>query len=97
MTTDNFCYYLQHRLIQTGQTGGQLYSYTSPFRVTCYSPSLFLLSVHVLLNRMSEHLEYVILEIVILPNVILNIVILTNVILLNHILKIIIFALCHFA
>jgi len=33
MTTDNFCFYLQNRLIQTGQTGGQLYSDTSPFRV----------------------------------------------------------------
>jgi hypothetical protein len=28
MTTDNFCFYLQ-----TGQTGGQLYSDTSPFSV----------------------------------------------------------------
>ncbi len=30
MTTDNFYFYLQNRLIQTGQTGGQLYSDTSP-------------------------------------------------------------------
>jgi hypothetical protein len=30
MTTDNFCFYLQNRLIQTSQTGGQLYSDTSP-------------------------------------------------------------------
>jgi hypothetical protein len=28
--TDNFCFYLQNRLIQTSQTGGQLYSDTSP-------------------------------------------------------------------
>ncbi len=33
MTTDNLCFYLQNRLIQTGQTGGQLYSDTSPFSV----------------------------------------------------------------
>jgi hypothetical protein len=31
MTTDNFCFYLQYRLIQTSQTGGQWYSDTSPF------------------------------------------------------------------
>jgi hypothetical protein len=38
MTTDNFRFYLQNRLIQTGQTGGQLYSDTSPFSVPCYLP-----------------------------------------------------------
>jgi len=36
MTTDNFCFYLQNRLIRTGQTGGQLYIDTSPFSVPCY-------------------------------------------------------------
>jgi len=30
MTADNFCFYLQNRLIQTSQTGGQWYSDTSP-------------------------------------------------------------------
>ncbi len=30
MTTDNNCVYLQNRLIQTSQTGGQQYSDTSP-------------------------------------------------------------------
>jgi hypothetical protein len=30
MTTDHFCFYLQNRLIQTSQTGGQWYSDTSP-------------------------------------------------------------------
>ncbi len=35
MTTDNFRFDLQNRLIQTGQTGGQLYSDTSPFSVPC--------------------------------------------------------------
>ncbi len=33
MTTDNFCFYLQNRLIQTSQTGGQKYSDTSPFSI----------------------------------------------------------------
>jgi hypothetical protein len=33
MTTDNFCFYLQNRLIQTSQTGGQQYSETSPFSI----------------------------------------------------------------
>jgi hypothetical protein len=31
MTTDNLCFYLQNRLIQTSQTGGQWYSDTSFF------------------------------------------------------------------
>ncbi len=33
--TDNFCFYLQNRLIQTGETGGQQYSDTSPFSIPC--------------------------------------------------------------
>ncbi len=33
MTTDNFCFYLQNRLVQTSQTGGQLYSDTSFFSI----------------------------------------------------------------
>jgi hypothetical protein len=32
-TNDNFCFYLQNRLIQTSQTGGQWYSDTSPFSI----------------------------------------------------------------
>ncbi len=35
MTTDNLCFYLQNRLIQTSQTGGQWYSDTSPFSIPC--------------------------------------------------------------
>jgi hypothetical protein len=35
ITTDNFCFYLQNRLIQTSQTGGQPYSDTSPFSFPC--------------------------------------------------------------
>jgi len=38
MTTDNFCFHLQNRLIKTGQTGGQQYSDTSPFSVPCLKP-----------------------------------------------------------
>jgi hypothetical protein len=33
MTTDNFCFYLQNRLIQISQTRGQQYSDTSPFSI----------------------------------------------------------------
>jgi hypothetical protein len=33
MKTVNFCFYLQNRLIQTSQTGGQRYSDTSPFSI----------------------------------------------------------------
>jgi hypothetical protein len=33
MTTDNFCFYLQNRPIQTGQAGGQQYSDTLPFSI----------------------------------------------------------------
>jgi hypothetical protein len=35
MTANNFCFYLQNRLIQTSQTGGQWYSDTSPFSIPC--------------------------------------------------------------
>jgi hypothetical protein len=33
MATDNICFYLQNRLIQTSQTGGQQNSDTSPFSI----------------------------------------------------------------
>jgi hypothetical protein len=33
ITTYNFYFYLQNRLIQTSQTGGQWYSDTSPFSI----------------------------------------------------------------
>jgi hypothetical protein len=33
MTIEIFCFYLQNRLIQTSQTGGQRYSDTSPFSI----------------------------------------------------------------
>ncbi len=35
MTTEMFCFYLQKRLIQTSQTGGQRYSDTYPFSIPC--------------------------------------------------------------
>jgi hypothetical protein len=35
MTADNFCFYLQNRLIQASETGGQWYSDTSPFSIPC--------------------------------------------------------------
>jgi len=38
MTTDNFCFYLQNRLIQTIQTGGQRYSDTFPFSIPWFEP-----------------------------------------------------------
>jgi hypothetical protein len=41
MTTDNLCFYLQNKLIQTSQTGGQWYSDTSPLSIpwvhTCFA------------------------------------------------------------
>ena len=35
MTTEIFCFYLQNRLIQTSQTGGQWYNDTSPLSIPC--------------------------------------------------------------
>ncbi len=35
MTADNFCFYLQYRLIKTSQTGGQQYTDTSPLSIPC--------------------------------------------------------------
>ncbi len=35
MTTDNIYFYLQNRLVQTSQTGGQWYSYTFPYSIPC--------------------------------------------------------------
>jgi len=36
MRTEIFCFYLQNRLIQTSQTGGQWYSDTSSFSILCF-------------------------------------------------------------
>ncbi len=35
MATDDFCFYLQNRLIQISQTGGHWYSDTSTFSIPC--------------------------------------------------------------
>ncbi len=40
MKTDNFYFYLQNRLIQTSQTGGQQYSDTSPFSIPWINSNL---------------------------------------------------------
>ncbi len=48
MTTDDFCFYLKNRLIQTSQTGGLQYSNTSPFSIPCYC--------HGYLYQISKHL-----------------------------------------
>jgi len=37
MTTDNFCFYFQNRLMHTSQTGGQWYSDTSPFSIPLHA------------------------------------------------------------
>jgi hypothetical protein len=42
MTADNFCFYLQNRIIQTSQTGGLWYSDTSPLQYSL--PAALLLS-----------------------------------------------------
>jgi hypothetical protein len=36
MATDNFCFYLQNRLIKTNQTGSQWYGDTCPFNIPWY-------------------------------------------------------------
>jgi hypothetical protein len=61
MTADNFCFYLQNRLIQTSQTGGQWYSDTSPFSIPCtILPTLVNLltpkaaAKHELLNKLAS-------------------------------------------
>jgi hypothetical protein len=40
MISNNFCFYLQNRLIQTNQTGGQQYSDISRFSIPWFQPSL---------------------------------------------------------
>jgi hypothetical protein len=43
MTTDNFCFYLQNKLNQTSQTGGQWYNDASPFSIPCPIPQKILM------------------------------------------------------
>ncbi len=47
MTTDNFCFYLQNRLTQTSQTGGQQYSDTSPFSIPWLEVHLKIVSLRI--------------------------------------------------
>ncbi len=51
MTTNNFCFYLQNRLIQTSQTGGQWYSDTSSFSIPCYNILYNGLDLRILANE----------------------------------------------
>ncbi len=46
MTTDNFSFYLQNRLIQTNETEGQQYCDTSPFSIPCIFASEALTHPH---------------------------------------------------
>jgi len=50
MTTENFAFYLQNRLIQTSQTGGQWYSDTSLFSIPWLTLSLALASLASVIN-----------------------------------------------
>jgi hypothetical protein len=60
ITTDKFCFYLQNRLIQTSQIGGQLYSATSPFSIP-WAPHPKFCSLK-LLQTFSEYDPWYILE-----------------------------------
>jgi hypothetical protein len=60
MRNDNLCFYLQNRLDQTSQTGGQWYGDTSPFSIPWFklcqkkinrAQTLYLIG-HVLMNRL---------------------------------------------
>ncbi len=53
MTTDNFCFYLQNRLIQTSHSGCQWYSNTSPlvFPVVAIAVISFLMFVKLRQNK----------------------------------------------
>jgi hypothetical protein len=57
MTTDNFCFYLQNRLIQTSQTGGQWYSDISPLSIPWFSKTFIALATGMhAVSRTREHL-----------------------------------------
>ncbi len=45
MTTDNFCFYLQNRQIQTSQAGGQWYNDTFPFSIPWFNVVYFFVSL----------------------------------------------------
>jgi hypothetical protein len=57
MTADKFCSYLQNRLIQTSQTGGQQYRDTSLFSIPCLlSQRLLWYSDHCLWRHPTQHI-----------------------------------------
>jgi hypothetical protein len=59
MTADNFCSYLQNRLIQTSQTGDQQYSDTSLFSIpSLLSQGLFWYSDHCLWRHATQHISW---------------------------------------
>ncbi len=51
MTTDNFCFYLQNKLNQTSQAGGQWYNDTSPFSIPWPNGQTCLLNPNFLLQN----------------------------------------------
>jgi len=54
MTTDNFCFYLQNRLTQTSQTGGQWYSDTSLFSIPRSSTKSFVVEATNIESSLAE-------------------------------------------
>jgi hypothetical protein len=52
MTMDNFYFYLQNRLIQTNQTGGQWYNDTSPFSIPWLISHLVVVEVRLVVRVM---------------------------------------------
>jgi hypothetical protein len=54
MTTDNFCFYLQNRLIQTGETGGQWYSDSIP----CLNNAGVALKNVLLSRKIKSHISF---------------------------------------
>jgi hypothetical protein len=70
MTTGIFCFYLQNRLVQTSQTGGQQYSDTSPLvfpgsTLSSLSSLIYYLRVRLEPTRV-EHLSHFPLEVILL-------------------------------
>ncbi len=63
MTSDNFCFYLPNRQIQTSQTGGQWYSDTFPFSIpwskwtlkSCNTILIFKFELHVSIHVQTRH------------------------------------------
>ncbi len=58
MTTDNFSFYLQNRLIQTSQTGGQQNSDTSPFSIPCLYYKIIITNISALTFALASVTNY---------------------------------------